>query len=315
MTNKQTSERRYSIIVILDEENDGFAEYVCSLDKIFFDVGVLYEIIIIANGKEGILRKELPRINIRGKLKAFSLNKKTSQAVCLNTGLSESAGDIIVACGSYQQLTEKAMKSLIDNFDEELDIISPWRQKRVDSKFSQLQSKIFNKLTQLVADTDLHDLSCTVKIFRRVVVEEIKLYGNMYRFLPVLASKKGFQTKEVLCEHYQERGKEGLYNLSEYFERLVDVLTLFFHTRFVRKPLRFFSILGAFSTAIGSAALLYIGGQKIFLGYPIGGRPVLLMALLCVIFGIQITSAGLLGEIIAFTHSRLKKEYNIDEII
>jgi len=315
MKNKHANNIRYSIIVLLEEDNDGFADYICSLDKIFSDAEGSYEIIIIANGKEAALRQELPEIRIQGKLKAFSLNKKAPQAVCLSSGFKESCGEIIMVCGSYQQLTHNAIKHLLTFLDKETDIISPWRQNRVDSKFSQLQSKVFNMMTQKIANTDLKDLSCIVKIFRRRVLEETELYGNMYRFLPVIAAKKGFKTKEVPCEHYQERGKQGLYSPTEYFGRIVDIFTLFFHTRFVKKPLRFFSILGSIFIFLGSSALVYAFFQKLFFDYPIGGRPVLLMALLCVVFGIQLASTGLLGEIIAFTHGRARKEYNIDKII
>lgn len=315
MKNRHATSCTYSIIVLLEENYDGFTEYIYSLDDIFLEVGRSYEIIIIANGKMELLRKILTKINPQGKLIAFAHNYKIPQAVCLRSAFEESCGDIIVVCGSYKQMKDDSLKKLIRSFDSKTDIISPWRQNRVDSKFGQLQSKIFNKMTQKVVGTELHDLSCTVRIFRRKVLEEIELYGNMYRFLPVIAAKSGFRTKEVPCEHYQERGKSGLYSLSEYTGRVIDIFTLYFKTHFIKKPLRFFSILGTVSVFIGFGGLLYVAIQKIICNIAIGGRPVIIMALLCIILGIQIASAGFLGEIIVFSIGRMRREYNIDKII
>ncbi|RLF43557.1 MAG: hypothetical protein DRN09_04565, partial [Thermoplasmata archaeon] len=155
----------------------------------------------------------------------------------------------------------------------------------------------------------LHDLSCTVKIFRREVLEETELYGNMYRFLPIVADKKGFRCKEIKCEHYQERGKTGFYSPSEYLTRIIDILTLYFNTRFTRKPLRFFSTIGAAFMATGLIIAMYVLIQKIFMQMSIGDRPALLAAVLFLAVGIQVASVGLLGEIVVFTHGRQKKEY------
>lgn len=311
----ENSPCKYSVIVLLEEESEDFSQYITMLDEIFSRKRDPYEIIIMGNGQEGVLRRELQRINTHERLKAFALNKKTPQAVCLTAGFNESAGDVIVVCGSYQQLTKESFITLLDAFDNETDIVSPWRQNRVDPGFNQLQSKVFNVLTKKIAGSRLHDLSCSVKIMRRNVLAETELYGNMYRFLPVIAAKKGFRTKEVKCEHYQERGKTGFYCLSEYIARIIDILTLYFNTNFSRKPLRFFSILGSVFFALGCGAALYVAIQKILWGYPIGGRPVLLLSLLCMVLGVQAAGVGLLGEIIAFTHGRLRQEYNVEKTI
>jgi hypothetical protein len=163
--------------------------------------------------------------------------------------------------------------------------------------------------------SNIHDLSCTVKIFRREVLEETDLYGNMYRFLPIVADRKGFKNKEIKCEHYEERGQTGFYSLSEYFERLIDIFTLYFNTRFSKKPLRFFSTIGAAFIILGLIITILVFCQRIFFGYPIGDRLILLLAILFMVLGAQAASVGLLGEIITFTHGREIKEYTIEEII
>lgn len=305
---------KYSVIVLLEESSKDFSQFIQTLYEIFSSKHEPFEILIMANGTEGFLKNELKNLkDCNDKLKAFTLNKKTPQSVCLKAGLKESKCEIIVVCGSYQQITSSSFTKLIDSMDDETDIISPWRQNRVDPSFNQFQSRVFNALVRKITKSSAHDLSCTVKVFRREILEETELYGNMYRFLPILAARKGYRHKEVKCEHYQERGKTGFYSLSEYFTRIIDILTLYFNTRFTRKPLRFFSTLGAIFLLIGFLIMFYVFVQKIFMGYPIGGRPVLLLAILFMVLGVQAASVGLLGEIIAFTHGRQRKEYTIEK--
>lgn len=270
----------------------------------------------MANGTGGFLRNQLAKFQgLNHRFKAFEFNTKTTQAVCLAAGLKESNGEVIIACGSYQQITNDSFNQLLDNMDVNTDIISPWRQDRVDPLFNQFQSKIFNTLVRTLIKSDLHDFSCTVKIIRRDVLEEIKIYGNMYRFLPVVAAQKGFKTKEIKCQHFQERGKTGFYNLSDYVTRLIDIFTLFFNTRFIKKPLRFFSAIGMGFLLVGLFIAAYVITQKFFLGHPVGNRPALLLAIFFMVLGVQAASVGLLGEIIAFTHGRHKKEYTIEKVI
>jgi len=305
---------KYSIIVLLEENSEDFADFINRLHEIFSSLDNSFEIIIVANGAENFLKQELKSILHADVIRAFALNK-TTQAICLKAAFKECSGKIIVACGSYQQITGNSFIELLKSFDNDTDIISPWRQKRVDPSFNRLQSNIFNIIVQKIIGTKLHDLSCTVKLFKREVLEETDLYGNMYRFLPIIAAQKGFNNKEVKCGHYQERGKTGFYGISEYLTRIIDILTLYFNTRFTKKPLRFFSAIGAMFFATGLFIASYVVFEKIFFKQPIGFRIDLLTAILLGLFGIQIAGVGLLGEIIAFTHGRRKKEYTIEKKI
>ena len=305
-----------SVIVLLDTQYSDFPEYLIGLDQAFRNIGEDYEIVVIANGTGNFFRAHQNRFFAMGsRLRAFEFVTPVTQAVSLKAILKETHGDILVICGSYQQLTDRALKDCLLAIDETTDLVSPWREKRVDPSFNQLQSRIFNWMTRCVVKTDMHDFSCTVKVCRRLVLEEIDLYGNMFRFLPVLAEARGFKTREIPVEHYQERGKTGFYNVSEYISRLLDIFTLFFNTRFSRKPLRFFSFIGVACISIG---ILLMGGlfaERLFFEVPIGNRPMLLASLLLTILGVLVSGAGLLGEIIAFANGRHKKEYVIEKKI
>ncbi len=311
---------KYSIIVLLEREevHKGSVQFIQNLHDLFLNRKEPFEILIIANGLGQFLRHELDELLERNnRIKAIQFDTKTTQAVCLKTAIDGSSGEIIVVCGSYQQVPDDSLIKMIDSLDSETDIITPWRQHRVDTPFNQIESKLFNSLVRTLTATDFHDLSCTVKIFRREVAEETEIYGNMYRFLPILAERRGFRVKEIKCEHYQQFGigKAGFYSLSHYFSTLIDILTLYFNTRFSRKPLRFFSAIGLVFLLVGLFITAYVFAEKFLMGYPVGGRPLLLLAILFMVLGVQAASVGLLGEIIAFTHGRNKKEYTIEKII
>jgi hypothetical protein len=271
---------KYSVIILLEERHEDFHNFIRSLDEVFSVTGEPFEMLIVANGLGAFLRNKLDEI-----------------------------------FGSYQQITNKSLVKAIKSLDNGTDIISPWRQKRVDPAFNKLQSKIFNSIVRILLKTELHDLSITVKIFNRRVLEETVIYGNMYRFLPIIASKRGFKTKEVPCEHFQERGKTGFYSLNEYIVRIIDIITIYFNLRFVKKPLRFFSSIGLFFLLLGSLFSSYIFIERIFYDHLLGDRPIMIFGILLMVLGVQVASVGLLGEIIVFIHARKKKDYTIERII
>jgi len=307
---------KHSIIVLLDEVYEDFSQFIRSLYNLFDSLKKPFEILIIANGTGGFLRSQFEGFqDLNKKIKAFAFDSTVTEATCLKAGLKESSGEIIVICGSYQQIADYSVIDCLEYLDNETDIVIPWRQHRVDSLFNRILSKIFNLIVRKIAKFDLHDLGCAVKIFRREVLEETEFYGNMYQFLPILAEQKGFRTKEVKCKHFQQRGKTGFRNLALLIPRMIDLFTLYFNTRFTRKPLRFFSAIGVLFLTVGALIVLVVFAQKLFFGHPIGGRPILLVALLSMVLGVQAASVGLLGEIIAFTHGRQNKEYTIAKII
>lgn len=307
---------RYSVILLLEEESMDFAEFIQTLLEIFLERGEPFEILVVAIGTVKVARRELERVrDSEGRIRALAMPPGTTQAIALKAALEETSGDILVVCGSYAQITRNSYSQLLDALDAGTDIVAPWRRDRLDPWLNRLQSRLFNAVVGMLTGMKFKDLSCTVKVLRRQVLEETELYGNMYRFLPVAAARKGFRTREIPCGHLQERGQVGWYGFGQYASRLLDILTIFFNTRFTRKPLRFFSIVGTVFLVLAAAIAAYVFFQKVFFGYPIGGRSVLLLALLFAILGVQTAGFGLLGEIIAFTHGRQKPEYTVDKII
>jgi len=307
---------RYAIIMILDEANPDFVEYLTTLIRLFSQRGDPFETVIIANGTEALLRGKLGELKALGvPIKCFCFHRMTAESVCLKVGLKESSGEMVFLTGSYQQIAEESLRALLEAMESETDAAIPWRQERVDPWLNRLQSRVFNGVVRVITKSGLQDLSCNTRIFRRRVLEEIEVYGGMFRFLPILASMKGYRNLEVKCRHFQERGKKGFYGFSDYVTRIVEIFTLFFNLRFTRKPLRFFNILGAIFLVFGLSAFVYVFVQKTIWGVPIGGRPVLLLGILFMVIGAQAASVGLLAEIVAFTHGRHKRDNLVEKII
>jgi hypothetical protein len=312
---------KYSVVFLLEIQNADFFQYMETVDSIFASRTDSYEVIIIANGMGPYLKQLLKNYDLSmRRIKAFEISNKASQAVCLKSILKETSGEYMFVCGSFQQITGQSFENILDAINDDTDIISPWRQNRHDPPAYKVQSDIFNTIVRLITGTKLHDLSCNVRVFRREVIEDTELYGNMYRFLPIYASRKGFKCKEVGCEHYKQhgeprQGKAGFYFLSVYINRIIDIFTLYFNTSFSRKPLRFFISIGIFFSLIGVGLITGILIQKFVHGYPVGDRPSLLLSVFFMVAGAQAAGVGLLGEIIVFTHGRQKKEFVIDKII
>ena len=311
-----TAKMNLSVIILLEEDTEDFIDFLRILQTILEATTQRFEILIIANGTEALLKRQLAVESLSDRrLRAISFPNRVSQAVCVRAGLKESRSDLIMTSSSYQQLTPESISEMLQAFNDDTDMIIPWRQKRVDPSFNQLQSRLFNHLVSAMTANPFHDLSCTIRLQRRQVLEEIPIYGNMYRFLPLLAKKRGFRIREIKCKHLQERGKTGFYSFIDYTVRILDILTLFFNTRYGRTPLRFFSLIGAIFLMAGLISGSWAFGQKLLFGIPIGNRPEVLMAVLFMVIGVQASGIGLLAEMVTFVMGRQRKEYTIEKII
>ena len=313
----ETTNIEYSIIVLLQERHLEFPEFIKNLYQLFYLRQVSFEIIVIANGTGSFLSSTLDKLNTcNDRLKAFAFSNKTCQSVCLKAGFIQSKGEIIVVGGSYQELTIESYAKLIDSIEDDAHIISPWRQGKVSPTLGHLRAKLLSFTVRKMIRTDLHDLNCMGKIFRRQVLETTNFYGNKYRYLPILATTHGFKTKEVKCERYEKsHDTSSLLKEPGFFTSLLDILTVYFNTRFTKKPLRFFSSIGLSFMTIGFISTCYVFFERFLVDHLIGNRPVLLLAILFMVLGVQVASIGLLGEIIVFINGRQRKEYTIEKKI
>ena len=307
---------KYSIIFLVEEESQEFAQFFDVIYRLFEEKAMEFEVLVVANGTENFVKSQLnSRNNHSEVLKVIAFQRNVPQSVCLNAAFSECSGSEILTLGPDQELTSESYEKLINSMTDGVEFVVANRKLRKDPVLNRLHSKLMNIVVKMVLGIKINDIGCHVKFFKREVLESMDLYGNMYRYFPALAAQKGFKVKEVECDQLDKIRKTRFYSARLYLDRMIEMLNLYFSSNFSKKPLRFFSLVGSSFMALGGMALLYIGIQKAIFGIPIGARPLLIIAMISLVGGVQITSFGLLGEIISFVHGRSRKEYTIEKVI
>ena len=307
---------KYSIIFLVEEESEEFSGFFDLVYGVFEKQNKDFEVLVVANGTESFVASELNshRHNLE-RLKVIAFPRTVPQPVCLKVALSECSGTEILTLGPFQELSPASYEMVIRSMAEGVDLVAPYRKSRKDAFLNRVHSRILNNMVRWVLGAKLNDIGCSVKFYRREVLESVELYGNMYRYLPVLAVQKGFRIKEIECEQSVKTRKARFYKLRLYLDRLIEILNLFFSTNFSKKPLRFFNLVGAGLMVAGALALLFVGVQRVVFDVLIGARPLLILGMIGLVGGAQIAGFGLLGELISFVHGRSRKEYTIEKII
>jgi hypothetical protein len=307
---------KYSIIFLIEEESEEFSGFLDLIYGLFEEQGEDFEVLVVANGTESFVTSRLnSRRNHLERLEVIAFPARVPQPVCLKAALNECSGTHILTLGPYQELTSASYRKLLHSMREGVDLVAPCRKVREDALLNRSHSRILNLAVRWVLGVKLKDTGCNVRFFRREVLESLELYGSMYRYFPALAAQKGFKIREIECDQSEKARKIRYYKMRVYLDRFVEILNLFFSTRFSRKPLRFFNLIGASLMVVGLVALIYVGIQKVIFNVPIGARPLLIVGMIGLVGGTQIAGFGLLGEILSFVHGRFHSEYTIEEII
>jgi glycosyltransferase involved in cell wall biosynthesis len=235
-------------------------------------------------------------------------------ASALNIGFELATGNLILTLPAYQQVNTKEISRVINSFSD-IDMVIAKRARKKDNIFFRIQAKIFHSLVQLFIGMHYKDLGCRVRLFKRDVPEHIYIYGDQIRFLPLLANKYGFKVKELEVEQSPALLSHSVYSPGHYTERLVDLISIFFLIKFTKKPLRFFGFPGFIIFSGGTLLAIYLFYERVFLSIGLADRPIVLVSILLIVFGIQLFAIGIVAEIIIFTHSKDSKEYIIEEVI
>jgi glycosyltransferase involved in cell wall biosynthesis len=273
------------------------------------------EFIFILDGEYPDVLEQLTALQQQGdRLKIIKLSKSFGEATALTAGFDQATGDILLTLPAYYQVEPSEIPKLVAELAH-CDMAISYRWPRAGSKFEQIRRNFFHKILKSFTGASYNDLGCGVRAFKRQITQEVTIYGDQHRFLPVLAKRVGFKVQEVQVAQSPKDHFEGSYRPREYLHRLLDIFTVFFLVRFTKKPLRFFGMIGAVTLAVGAVFLLYLIVERLFMGVPLAERPALLLSSLLVVLGVQILALGLIGELIIFTHARDMKEYTVEEII
>lgn len=249
-------------------------------------------------------------------VRTIGLHKPFGEAVCLASAFEHARGQVILTSPQYVQIDPRELERLFERLDDGADIVASWRSPRVDAGLNRAQSAAFNWALRVLVGAQFHDLNCTLRLIRREVLEQLTIYGNMYRYLPTIAHNQGFRVDEVRVRHLKEQGASGLFGPGVYVRRGLDILGVMFLTKFTHKPLRFFGSLGGLSMIVG-AVIATAQVVQWALSEDISGlyqKPLFLLGVLFFMLGVQIVGFGLVGEIIIFTQARNVREYRIERI-
>jgi len=274
-------------------------------------------LIVVNDGSKDNTHQVLKQLTLKIKeLSVISLRKNYGQTAAMSAGFDYSKGDIVITLDGDLQNDPSDIPLLISEINNGYDLVCGWRFDRKDKLINRkIPSKIANKLIAHVTGLKLHDYGCSLKAFKKEIIEDIKLYGELHRFLPVLANIEGARIKETKVNHRSRQYGSSKYGIDRTFRVLMDLLTVWFMTKFLTRPMYGFGFVGIISIFISLAISSYLIVLKI-MGENIGNRPLLLFSLILGIAGVQLFSFGLLSELLIRTYheSQSRPIYRIRSI-
>ena len=257
------------------------------------------EIIFIDDGSRDNSFAILEEIQRKNKgVRVIRFRRNFGQTAALAAGLQYAQGEVVVTMDGDQQNDPNDIPSLLARIDEGYDLVCGWRFDRKDKYWSRkFPSMLANKLISRTTEVELHDYGCTLKAMRKEVAKNITLYGELHRFIPAVASQMGVSIAEIKVNHRPRTLGTTKYGITRTFRVLLDLITVKFLLKYAGRPMHFFGLPGLISGAIGFLLALYTTFERLFLGVPMGSRPLFLLAILMILIGIQFIAIGLLGEI------------------
>jgi len=288
-----------SIVVPLYNEEESLPLLVEKLLAALRPLGRSFELVLVDDGSSDATASVLRRLAAETpELVAVLLRRNYGQTPAMSAGFDASRGDLIVTLDGDLQNDPADIPMLLEQLEQGYDLVSGWRHQRQDHAVSRLlPSKLANRLIARVTGVRLHDYGCSLKAYRRELVDDISLYGELHRFLPALAFIEGARITEVKVNHNARRFGQSKYGIDRTFRVLMDLLTVWFMKRFLTRPMHVFGFGGLAAIAVGLLLALYLLAQKLLANADIGNRPLLLVAVLAIVAGVQLFCFGLLAEL------------------
>jgi glycosyltransferase involved in cell wall biosynthesis len=276
------------------------------------------EIIFINDGSNDGSDKVIKNlIAAHNEIRLISFRRNYGKSAGLAAGFAEAKGKYVFTMDADLQDSPYEIEPMIAKLDEGYDLVSGWKQKRYDPISKTIPSKFFNFVTRRISGVKIHDFNCGLKAYRNEVVKSVQVYGEMHRYIPVLAKWNGFRVSELVVEHRARKYGYSKFGLSRFFNGFLDLLTVTFITKYTKRPMHFFGMIGIVCFLFGfiiSATLTY---DKYVRNEFVSNRPLLLLGMLLIILGVQFFLGGLLGEMITKTYYQndsylVKEKINFD---
>jgi glycosyltransferase involved in cell wall biosynthesis len=275
-----------------------------------------FEVVFVDDGSTDGSMDVLTRLNAETtNVVVVHLRRNFGKAAALQAGFLEARGDVIVTIDADLQDDPAEIPQLLAKLDEGFDLVSGWKTRRNDPLLRRLFSRVFNWTTAVVSGVRLHDVNCGLKAYRAEVLQGMRIYGELHRFIPVLASYRGFRIVEVPVNHRARQHGNSRYGPERYLRGFFDLLSVTFMGRYRHRPLHLFGGIGLFMGCVGFVILLYLTVIWLW-GAGIGNRPLLTLGVLLVVVSIQLVSLGLLSEMITSQHEeRMGERERSDQVV
>ncbi len=254
----------------------------------------------------------------RPDIRLVSFRRNFGKTAALSAGFLAASGEVVVTMDADLQDDPAEILPLIRKLHEGFDLVSGWKRERRDPVSKTLPSKLFNRTTRLFSGIPLHDFNCGLKAYRRELSSSLELHGEMHRYIPVIAHWSGFRVTELPVRHHARQYGSSKFGTARFFAGLFDFLAVMFITRYLRRPMHFFGMMGLGSFATGLAVSLWVTLDKLLNQRPVSNRPILFLGILLIILGVQLFSTGLLGEMLSTGTTRsagfaVRDTANLDE--
>lgn len=307
-----------TVIVPITTPKAEFEQVVAAFGRELDRLGRTWECILVFDGIKIATRELSAALQVKstGRIGTIALHRSFGESVCLSSAFENSNGELILTLPQYVQIDPHDLARLFETLDNGADMATTRRFPRVDSRLNQTQSWMFNWVVRLVTGANFRDLNSTTRLMRREVLEQMTIYGSMYRYLPATAYRQGFRVEEVPVRHLAEWGGASVFGPGVYMRRALDVVGLMFLSRFTHKPLRFFGALGGAAILLGALliAMQILQWATSEGDYGLFPRAPFQIGLLLVVLGSQTIGFGLVGEIIIYTQARNLREYRIEKV-
>ena len=307
-----------SVVIPLFNEEDSLPELILQLESEIKNIPQArnsYEIIFVDDGSKDKSFDVLKSIRARNQnVRAIRFRRNYGKSAALSVGFDKARGQFVGTMDSDLQDDPAEFGKMLEKINEGYDLVSGWKKKRHDPITKTIPSRFFNFVTSCVSGLKLHDFNCGIKLYRRDVVKYLQVYGEMHRYLPVLAKWGGFKVTEIPVMHHPRRYGKSKFGFSRFIKGFLDLLTVWFTNRYLKRPLHFFGTVGTLVGLTGFGIDLYLTIEWFLGNTYLTNRPLALFGVALIIVGVQLISMGLLGEMIA-KNSLEQQNYNIKEKI
>ncbi len=294
-----------SLVIPVYNEADSLEPLVAEIDEALGPSHQPFEIVFVDDGSTDRSFEVMRRLAAeRADVRAVKLRRNFGKSAALSHGFAVCRGDVVVTMDGDRQDDPAEIPKLMAPLDDGYDLVSGWKQSRQDPVSKTLPSRLFNWTVRRTTGIPLHDFNCGLKAYRRDVVDTITVYGELHRYIPVVAEQAGFRATEVKVNHRRRTAGRSKYGWRRFMRGYLDLLTVLFLGRYQHRPQHLFGGLGTVLMLIGFLIEVYLTIDKLVFGHAIGQRPLLLLGALLIIVGVQLLSLGLIGELIANSRAR-----------